>query len=80
MKKKTEIEEIKKVYGEIPYKTDAIENVAEYWSMTPGSVKTNWFSKSGFWSVPLSKQKETLEVLKKTKKDQLKELKKTAKA
>ena len=45
-------EVIKSKFSEIKYKTGCIKDTAKKFNRKPTTVRTHWFSESGFWSVP----------------------------
>lgn len=65
------IEKVKKLYGEIPYKHEAIVEVATATKTKPMTVKSHWLCKSGFWSVPKAHIDTTIATLEKVKQKQL---------
>lgn len=62
------IEDIKTQYSQVTRKTDFLIALAKELKRSPTTIRNHWFS--AFWSIPEEQQPRTLELLKKTIKDQ----------
>lgn len=57
------IENIKKLYSQVDYKTGFIEDVADALGKSPNTLRHHWFARSGFWSIPEEHQPKVVEML-----------------